>query len=138
MGGKQSSVSIEESGNNSSNNVSTVQDSTALDDFLVCQLCKEEFNLQIRIGKFLDCHHTFCLLCLRVSPLNRQHHINQYIIAPLLYIDIFCLSNLLERKSYVRINADSVQIFRAEQLTSWLPTCTFGQQLKEECWAILR
>ena len=84
MGGKQSSESIDERGNNSSSNVSAVQDSTALDDLLVCQLCKEEFNLQIRIGKFLDCHHTFCLPCLRVSPLNRHHH-NQYsFIAPLL------------------------------------------------------
>ena len=110
MGGRQSSGSIEENGKHGSNNSSSssVQNSIALDDFLVCQLCNEEFNLTTKIGKFLDCHHTFCLVCLR----ENQH----YSLSKLqMSVFSFCLSITLARRLSVHINAGSVPTSREEQ-----------------------
>ena len=31
---------------------------------VTCVICQEEFDLELRQPKMLDCHHTFCLSCL--------------------------------------------------------------------------
>ena len=33
---------------------------------VTCVICQEEFDLELRQPKMLDCHHTFCLQCLKV------------------------------------------------------------------------
>ena len=48
-----------------------LEDTTALDteleEMLTCGICLELFNNGGRMPKFLNCHHSLCLMCLKVS-----------------------------------------------------------------------
>ena len=40
------------------------------DDLTTCCVCFEVFNERDRQPKFLTCHHTYCLSCIKVSTVN--------------------------------------------------------------------
>ncbi len=37
------------------------------EDLLTCSVCLENFDNEVRKPKFLSCHHTLCLECVKVA-----------------------------------------------------------------------
>ena len=33
---------------------------------VICMICQDEYDLDLRLPKMLDCHHSVCLTCLKV------------------------------------------------------------------------
>ncbi|XP_014783696.1 tripartite motif-containing protein 59 [Octopus bimaculoides] len=42
-----------------------IDESSFEENFLRCMICREKFSKQEHLPKFLQCNHTFCLLCLK-------------------------------------------------------------------------
>ena len=49
------------------------------DDLLTCSVCFNEFDDNSHKPKFLSCHHTLCLECIKVLiKLVLKTHLNQF------------------------------------------------------------
>ncbi|GAB1608376.1 tripartite motif-containing protein 59 [Argonauta hians] len=53
-----------------------IDESSFEENFLRCMVCHEKFSKQDHVPKFLQCNHTFCLLCLK-NVLKHSNNSNQ-------------------------------------------------------------